>query len=141
MRICALLAAFALPLVPWAALPTASSGQSSTANKLSDLQQCIDRARAPASDGTPIRAADTGTAALLQGVGGQVANGNYTCIQHTATMSSCYAHQSRLRTSLGAGDKQGQVIGGVPNTGNSFGAHLHFEGRINGTPVDPMGYL
>lgn len=95
----------------------------------------------PAPDGTPIRAADSGTVALLQGVGASGGYGNYTCIQHSATMSSCYAHQSRLGTTLGASVSQGQVIGYVGNTGNSFGAHLHFEVRVNGTPVDPMGYL
>lgn len=95
----------------------------------------------PAPDGTPIRAADSGTVVLLQGVGASGGYGNYTCIQHTATMSSCYAHQSRLGTTLGASITQGQVMGFVGNTGHSFGAHLHFEVRINGTPVDPMSYL
>ena len=41
---------------------------------------------------------------------------------------------------LGAGVKQGQVIGGVANTGDSFGAHLRIEVRINGAPVDPTSY-
>ncbi|MGH2897858.1 MAG: murein hydrolase activator EnvC family protein, partial [Solirubrobacteraceae bacterium] len=95
----------------------------------------------PAPDGTPIRSADAGTVVLLQGVGASGGYGNYTCVQHTATMSTCYAHQSRLATSPGAQVEQGQVIGYVGNTGNSFGAHLHFEVRVNGTPVDPMGYL
>jgi murein DD-endopeptidase MepM/ murein hydrolase activator NlpD len=91
-----------------------------------------------AAEGTPIRAADSGRVALAAWTGGY---GNYTCIQHTATMSTCYGHQSRFGTSAGASVTQGQVIGYVGNTGNSFGAHLHFEVRINGTPVDPMGYL
>ena len=89
-------------------------------------------------EGTPIRAADSGTVALMGWVGGY---GNYTCIQHTASMSTCYGHQSRFATSQGASVSQGQVIGYSGNTGNSTGPHLHFEVRINGSPVDPMGYL
>jgi murein DD-endopeptidase MepM/ murein hydrolase activator NlpD len=89
-------------------------------------------------EGTPIRAADSGRVALMGWVGGY---GNYTCIQHTATMSTCYGHQSRFATSNGASVSQGQVIGYSGNTGNSTGPHLHFEVRINGSPVDPMGYL
>jgi murein DD-endopeptidase MepM/ murein hydrolase activator NlpD len=89
-------------------------------------------------EGTPIRAADSGRVALMGFVGGY---GNYTCIQHTASMSTCYAHQSSFATSNGASVTQGQVIGYSGNTGNSTGPHLHFEVRINGSPVDPMGYL
>ena len=91
-----------------------------------------------APEGTPIRAADSGRVVIAGWTGGY---GNYTCIQHTATMSTCYGHQVRLGTSTGASVTQGQVMGYVGNTGNSFGAHLHFEVRINGSPVDPMGYL
>jgi murein DD-endopeptidase MepM/ murein hydrolase activator NlpD len=89
-------------------------------------------------EGTPIRAADSGRVALMGWVGGY---GNYTCVQHTATMSTCYGHQSSFATSNGASVTQGQVIGYSGNTGNSTGPHLHFEVRINGSPVDPMGYL
>jgi murein DD-endopeptidase MepM/ murein hydrolase activator NlpD len=89
-------------------------------------------------EGTPIRAADSGTVALMGWVGGY---GNYTCVQHTASMSTCYGHQSSFATSQGASVSQGQVIGYSGNTGNSTGPHLHFEVRINGSPVDPMGYL
>ena len=94
-----------------------------------------------AAEGTPIRAADGGKVVLMQGTGASGGYGNYTCVQHTATMSTCYAHQSRFGTSQGARVSQGQVIGYVGNTGNSFGAHLHFEVRINGAPVNPLGYL
>ncbi len=87
---------------------------------------------------TPIRAADGGRVILLGWTGGY---GNYTCVQHTGTMSTCYAHQSRYGTSMGASVSKGQVIGYVGNTGNSFGAHLHFEVRLNGSPIDPAGYL
>ena len=81
----------------------------------------------------------TAGASILMGwVGGY---GNYTCIQHTGSLSTCYAHQSSFATSNGASVSQGQVIGYVGCTGHCFGDHLHFETRINGSPVDPMGYL
>jgi murein DD-endopeptidase MepM/ murein hydrolase activator NlpD len=88
--------------------------------------------------GTPIRAADGGTVVLLGSVSGY---GNYTCIQHTGSLSTCYAHQSGYATSQGASVSQGQVIGYVGCTGHCFGDHLHFETRLNGSPVDPLGYL
>jgi len=91
-----------------------------------------------APEGTPIRAADSGSVVLSAYTGGY---GNYTCIQHSGSLSTCYAHQSGYATSVGASVSQGQVIGYVGNTGASFGAHLHFETRVNGTPVDPLGYL
>jgi murein DD-endopeptidase MepM/ murein hydrolase activator NlpD len=88
--------------------------------------------------GTAIRAADSGRVVLMGWVGGY---GNYTCIQHTASLSTCYAHQSSFATSNGASVSQGQVIGYVGCTGHCFGDHLHFETRVSGSPVDPMGYL
>ena len=91
-----------------------------------------------APGGTPIRAAATGKVVLMGVTGGY---GNYTCVQHTGAMATCYAHQSGYATSQGAHVRQGQVIGYVGNTGHSFGNHLHFEVRINGSPVNPMGYL
>ena len=88
--------------------------------------------------GTPIRAADSGRVVLMGWVGGY---GNYTCVQHTGSLSTCYAHQSSFGTSNGASVSQGQVIGYVGCTGHCFGDHLHFEVRVGGGPVDPMGYL
>lgn len=91
-----------------------------------------------APTGTPIRAAASGRVVLMAYTGGY---GNYTCVQHTGSMSTCYAHQSRFGTSNGASVRQGQVIGFVGSTGNSTGPHLHFEVRINGAPVSPLAYL
>jgi murein DD-endopeptidase MepM/ murein hydrolase activator NlpD len=88
--------------------------------------------------GTAIRAADSGRVALMGWVGGY---GNYTCIQHNSSLSTCYAHQSSFATSNGAIVSQGQVIGYVGCTGHCFGDHLHFETRVGGAPVDPLGYL
>jgi murein DD-endopeptidase MepM/ murein hydrolase activator NlpD len=91
--------------------------------------------------GTPIRAAAAGKVALLQSAGASGGYGNFTCIQHTGAMSTCYAHQSRFATSLGASVSQGQVIGYVGCTGLCFGDHLHFEVRINGAVTNPLNYL
>jgi murein DD-endopeptidase MepM/ murein hydrolase activator NlpD len=91
--------------------------------------------------GTPIRAAAAGKVAIMQSAGASGGYGNFTCIQHTANMSTCYAHQSRFATSLGASVAQGQVIGYVGCTGLCFGDHLHFEVRINGAVTNPLNYL
>lgn len=88
--------------------------------------------------GTPIRAADSGTVVIANWTGGY---GNYVCIQHTSNLSTCYAHLSAYATSRGASVSQGQVIGRVGCTGHCFGDHLHFETRVNGSPVNPFGYL
>jgi len=89
-------------------------------------------------EGTPIRAADGGTVAIAGWTGGY---GNYTCVNHGGGVSTCYGHQSRIGVSVGQSVSQGQVIGYSGNTGNSTGPHVHFEVRIGGNPVDPMGYL
>jgi murein DD-endopeptidase MepM/ murein hydrolase activator NlpD len=88
--------------------------------------------------GTPIRAAASGTVVLAAYTDGY---GNYTCIDHGGGISTCYAHQSSYAVSSGQSVDQGQVIGSVGCTGHCFGDHLHFEVRVNGSPVDPLGYL
>jgi murein DD-endopeptidase MepM/ murein hydrolase activator NlpD len=91
--------------------------------------------------GTPIRAAAAGRVALLQSEAASGGYGNFTCIQHTGAMATCYAHQSAFRVSLGQQVSQGQVIGISGCTGRCFGPHLHFEVRINGSVVNPLNYL
>src|SRR3954451_11637569 len=91
--------------------------------------------------GTPIRAAAAGKVVLMQPESAPGGYGNFTCVQHTSSLSTCYAHQSRFGTSMGAHVSQGQVIGYVGCTGRCFGDHLHFETRINGAVVNPLNYL
>ena len=90
--------------------------------------------------GTPIRAAKDGTIAFTQSEAESGGYGNYTCIDHGGGLATCYAHQSSFAITSGS-VQQGDVIGYVGCTGHCFGDHLHFEVRINGTAVDPMGYL
>jgi murein DD-endopeptidase MepM/ murein hydrolase activator NlpD len=88
--------------------------------------------------GTPIHAVADGTVSIAGPEGGY---GNYTCIDHGGGLSSCYAHQESIAVSVGEQVSQGQVIGISDCTGLCFGPHLHFEVRVNGQVVDPMGYL
>jgi murein DD-endopeptidase MepM/ murein hydrolase activator NlpD len=91
--------------------------------------------------GTPIHAAAAGKVVLMQSEAASGGYGNFTCIQHTGSLSTCYAHQSRFLTSLGAQVSQGQVIGLSGCTGRCYGDHLHFETRVNGSVVNPLNYL
>jgi murein DD-endopeptidase MepM/ murein hydrolase activator NlpD len=62
-------------------------------------------------------------------------------IQHAGALATAYAHNSSLAVSTGQTVSQGQQVSAVGCTGHCYGPHLHFEVRVNGTPVDPMGYL
>jgi murein DD-endopeptidase MepM/ murein hydrolase activator NlpD len=89
-------------------------------------------------EGTPIHAIGDGTVRIAGVVSGY---GNYTCIDHTQGMDSCYGHQSRIDVQVGDKVKRGQVIGLVGTTGFSTGAHLHFEIHLNEAPVCPANYV
>jgi peptidoglycan DL-endopeptidase CwlO len=91
--------------------------------------------------GTPIRAAAAGTVAFTEPESSSGGYGNFTCIDHGGGLATCYAHQESFAVSAGEQVSQGQVIGYSDCTGYCFGPHVHFEVRVNGTPVDPMGYL
>jgi len=67
--------------------------------------------------------------------------GNYVIIAHDGTYSTLYGHLSYATVSEGDYVEQGQVIGAVGTTGWSTGPHLHFEVRVDGNAVDPLGYI
>jgi peptidoglycan DL-endopeptidase CwlO len=92
-------------------------------------------------EGTPIRAAASGTVVLQQGEAESGGYGNFTCIDHGGGLSTCYAHQSAFAVSAGQSVSQGDVIGYSGCTGHCFGPHVHFEVRVDGIPTDPLGYL
>ena len=89
-------------------------------------------------EGTPVHAADGGTVAWSGWMGGY---GYAVVIDHGNGMSTLYGHNSELAVSEGQDVGKGQVIAYAGSTGNSTGPHVHFEVRISGDPVDPMGYL
>ena len=88
--------------------------------------------------GAPIHAAAAGTVIYC---GWESGYGNLTVIDHGGNLATAYGHQSSISVACGQQVSQGQVIGAVGNTGHSTGPHLHFEVRVNGSPVDPLGYL
>jgi murein DD-endopeptidase MepM/ murein hydrolase activator NlpD len=90
------------------------------------------------SSGTPIRASASGVVISAGLLGGY---GNLVVIDHGNGLATAYAHQSSMAVGNGASVSQGQVIGYVGCTGYCFGPHLHFEVRVNGEPVNPLGYL
>jgi murein DD-endopeptidase MepM/ murein hydrolase activator NlpD len=90
------------------------------------------------ASGTPIRAAASGSVIWCGWNGGY---GNLVVIDHGGGIATAYAHQSSIAVSCGQSVSQGQVIGYIGSTGHSTGPHLHFEVRVNGGGVDPLGYL
>jgi murein DD-endopeptidase MepM/ murein hydrolase activator NlpD len=91
-----------------------------------------------APTGTPISAAASGTVIHAGWMGGY---GNLVVIDHGNGLATAYGHQSSIAVASGTYVSQGQTIGYVGSTGHSTGPHLHFEVRVNGSPVDPLGYL
>ncbi len=67
--------------------------------------------------------------------------GNYFIIDHGNGVSTLYAHCSNVYVSNGQSVSAGEAVGTVGSTGGSTGSHLHFEVRVNGDRVDPLGCL
>jgi murein DD-endopeptidase MepM/ murein hydrolase activator NlpD len=88
--------------------------------------------------GTPVHAAAAGTVIYAGWMDGY---GNLVVVDHGNGLSTAYGHNSTLASSVGEAVTAGQVIAYSGSTGHSTGPHVHFEVRVNGSPVDPLGYL
>ena len=88
--------------------------------------------------GTPVVAAASGTVIVAGWMGGY---GNLVVIDHGNGIATAYGHNTSLAVGYGQSVAQGQLISYSGSTGHSTGPHVHFEVRVNGSPVDPLGYL
>ncbi|WP_172135444.1 murein hydrolase activator EnvC [Adlercreutzia sp. ZJ473] len=95
-----------------------------------------------APEGTPYYAAESGTVIYATNDGGYNGGaGNWVVIAHGNGMVTKYMHSSAVFVSPGQTVSRGQNIGLVGNTGQSFGAHLHFQVEVNGVAVNPHNYF
>ncbi len=90
------------------------------------------------SMGAPVVAAADGEVIQSGAAGGY---GNMVQIDHGNGISTIYGHNSRLIVSAGQSVRKGQVVSYVGSTGKSTGPHLHYEVRVNGNAVDPIGFM
>jgi len=88
--------------------------------------------------GAPVAATADGEVVVSGLAGGY---GNLVQIDHGNGISTLYGHNSQLAVTVGQHVKKGQVISYAGSTGQSTGPHVHYEVRINNTPIDPMKYL
>mgnify|MGYP000858389862 FL=1 len=88
--------------------------------------------------GSDINAAAEGTVITAGTLAGY---GKAVIVSHGNGLTTLYGHISSAIAKEGQKVKKGQLIARVGSTGRSTGPHLHFEVRINDTPVDPLKYL
>jgi murein DD-endopeptidase MepM/ murein hydrolase activator NlpD len=91
-----------------------------------------------APEGTPIHPGAKGKVIYADWMKGY---GNCVMVDHGGGISTLYAHMSAIKCSVGDIVTTDSVIGKVGMTGYATGPHLHFEKRVNGTPVDPLGSI
>jgi len=93
-----------------------------------------------ANEGEPVYASGSGIVTMAQG-GWNYGYGNVVQIDHGNGYVTVYAHLSVINVGVCTPVGQGAVVGAAGNTGNSFGAHLHFEVRVGGSNINPYNIV
>lgn len=95
----------------------------------------LDIAAAP---GSPVYAPADG---VVSYAGYDQGYGKLVSIDHGYGVSTRFGHASQIYVQVGQKVSKWDVVAAVGNTGRSTGPHLHYEVRINGTPVDPINFI
>lgn len=104
-----------------------------------DLGGGMGSAVVAARDGTVVSVVTSCHPSSSWGCGGGF--GNYITIAHAGGLATIYAHLSSVSVTVGQQISGGQGVGGIGNSGNSYGPHLHFETRDAGQPLNPCGFI
>ncbi len=88
--------------------------------------------------GVPVQALAPGTVVAARSIGGY---GNAIVVDHGDGFSTVSAHLSAFNVAVGDVVEAGQLIGQIGRTGRVTGAHLHFETRLGGVPVNPRWFI
>jgi murein DD-endopeptidase MepM/ murein hydrolase activator NlpD len=92
-----------------------------------------------ANQGVPVKAALPGR--VIGAAEGDGPYGWFVMVEHGGSFNTVYAHLSKIRVKVGDIVQKNQIVGEVGSTGQSTGAHLHFELRQGNVPIDPRPYL
>ncbi len=99
------------------------------------MHEGLDIANRP---GTPIKASADGVVQFADAKSGY---GQTLILNHGYGLETWYAHTKKLLVTKGQKVKRGETVALLGNSGRSTGPHIHYEVRVNGTPVDPWGYI
>nr|WP_272857893.1 DUF5930 domain-containing protein [Paracoccus stylophorae] len=88
--------------------------------------------------GTPVYATADGVVTFA---GWQNGYGRIIIVRHPFGLETRYPHLNAIRVEVGQEVARGERVGDMGNSGRSTGSHLHYEVRVNGEAVDPMGYI
>ncbi len=127
--------------VPYNNCYVSSSFKMRTLNGVTRQHNGIDICRHSGTYGASIVAVKAGTVTTAYHSGYNGGYGLYVVVDHGDGVKTYYAHMSSVSVNVGDYVTQGTKLGGIGNTGYSFGAHLHFGLMINGSWVNPMNYL
>lgn len=106
--------------------------------RVSVLHAGVDYVGAVATNGAPAYVVGDGTVIAIES---RVAYGTTVVIDHGGRIASVYAHLADVAVGVGDTVSRGQELGAIGSTGFVTGAHLHYELRLDGVPVDPSPYL